>query len=382
MNSILDNNLEDIVQFRRYLHENPELSFKEFSTTKTIKEKLSNTPFKFYELSEETGLIGHLEKDPSLMTIAIRADIDALPIVESTGLPYTSKNEGVMHACGHDIHTSILYGYCKIISKLYDQIKSNLVVIFQPAEEIMSGAQYIKEELRKHQIKIDEIVAYHTWPFLEEGKVGYRKGDMMAGAMSFHVEIKASGGHAAHPHTTADPVFLSTNMINFFQSIISRYNNPVKPLVITVGSIHGGNKANVISSSCEFSGTMRSFSKDSLDKARKLIENYVANISEMSGATCEITFDNYCPPVINNHEIVEEFINASPSDLMAELHEPSMGSEDFAFYLEDYKGALFRVGTRIENEDKSKLGLHNPSIIFSEKAIEAGIKALINFTTK
>ena len=382
MNSILENNLGDIIQFRRYLHENPELSFKEYNTTKILKEKLSNTPFKFYELSDKTGLIGHLVKNPTFKTVAIRADIDALPIEETTGLPFTSKNEGVMHACGHDIHTSILYGYCKVIAEMYDQIKYNLVVIFQPAEEIMGGAKYIKEEIKNLNIPIDEIIAYHTWPFLEEGKVGYRKGDMMAGAMNFHVEIKASGGHAAHPHTTADPVFLSTNMINFFQSIVSRFNNPVKPLVITVGSIHGGNKANVISSSCEFSGTMRSFSKESLGKAKKIIEDYVYNISEMSGATCEIEFDNYCPPVINNHDIVDEFVDSSPNDLMSELHEPSMGSEDFAFYLEEYKGALFRVGTRIESEEKSKLGLHNPSIIFSEKSIQAGIQALLNFTTE
>lgn len=378
---IVQENINHIIDFRRHMHENPELSFEEFETTKNIADGLQDTAFEFFHLKEKTGLIGYIEKDKSLKTLAIRADIDALPIIENTGLEYSSQNEGVMHACGHDIHTSILYGYCKIVSDLKENLNYNVVVIFQPAEEIMEGAQYILKELKKLDIKIDEIIAYHTWPFLEEGKVGYRTGDMMAGAMSFDVEIKASGGHAAHPHTTADPIFLSSDIIGFIQTIVSRYNNPVNPLVITVGEIRGGTKSNVISDSCKFSGTIRSFSKDSLNTATKLIEAYIKNMTDMSDAEYEISFDNYCPPVINNHETVNDFVHANPSELVEELPQPSMGSEDFAFYLEEIKGALFRVGTYIEGEDKSRLGLHNSRIIFSEKAISAGIEALINYTT-
>lgn len=381
-NNLIEENLDNIIKFRRNMHENPELSFKEYETTKNIIRELKNTSFKLYNLKENTGVIGYLEKDKNFKTIAIRADIDALPIHENTNLEYASNFDGIMHACGHDIHTSILYGYCKIVSQIANQLKYNIVVIFQPAEEIMEGAKYIKKELKDLNIKIDEIIAYHTWPFLEEGKVGYRKGDMMAGAMNFHVEIKASGGHAAHPHTTADPIFLSSNIINFIQSIVSRYNNPVKPLVITIGTINGGNKTNVISDSCKFSGTLRSFSKDSLETAVNLIKNYIKNISDLSDAECVVTFDNYCPPVINNYSTVEGFVNSNPQELVEELVDPSMGSEDFAFYLEDYEGALFRVGTRIDNDERSKLGLHNAKIIFSEKAISAGIEALINYTTE
>lgn len=381
-NDILNKNMNDIIEFRRHMHEYPELSFEEFEITKNLTKSLEDTAFEFYNLREKTGLIGYIEKDKSYKTVAIRADIDALPIQEDTGLDYTSKYDGIMHACGHDIHTSILYGYCKIISDLKENLNYNVVVIFQPAEEIMKGAEYILEELKDLNIKIDEIIAYHTWPFLEEGKVGYRTGDMMAGAMSFDVEIKASGGHAAHPHTTADPVFLSSDIIGFIQSIVSRYNNPVNPLVITVGTINGGTKSNVISDSCKFSGTIRSFSKESLNKATKLIEEYIKNITSMSDAECEVEFFNYCPPVINNQETVNDFVNSNPPELVEELENPSMGSEDFAFYLEEIDGALFRVGTYIEGEEKSGLGLHNSRIIFSEKAITAGIQALINYTTK
>lgn len=379
---VIHNEINDIIQFRRDMHKNPELSFQEFDTTKKLKRALTNSVIDLHELSENTGLVGIIEKNPEYKTLAIRADIDALPIQESTGLEYTSKTDGVMHACGHDIHTSILYGYCKIISELYNELKYNIVIIFQPAEETMQGAKYILQELHHLDIEIDEIIAYHTWPYLKEGKVGYRKGDMMAGAMNFHVDIKASGGHAAHPHTTADPIFLSSDIIGFIQSIVSRYNNPVNPLVITVGTINGGEKTNVISDICKFSGTIRSFSKESLALAEKLIKQYVENMTEMSGAQCSITFDNHCPPVINEFNTVEEFIKSNPEELLEELSQPSMGSEDFAFYLENIEGALFRVGTNTEEDTRSQLSLHNSRIVFSEKSISAGIEALLNYTTK
>ncbi|KIH70661.1 M20 metallopeptidase family protein [Salinicoccus roseus] len=380
--ALIEDEIDGIVEFRREMHKTPELSFKEFLTTEKLKNELGQDIIKFHELSEKTGLIGIIKKDSSYKTIAIRADIDALPITENTGLNFSSENEGIMHACGHDIHTSILYGYCKIIAKLYDDLKYNVVVIFQPAEETMQGAKYILKELERLNIQLDEIVTYHTWPYLSEGKVGFRKGDMMAGAMNFHINIKASGGHAAHPHTTADPIFLSSDIIGFVQSIVSRYNNPVNPLVITVGTIQGGEKTNVISDSCKFSGTIRSFSKESLELAERLITEYIKNITEMSDAECTIDFDNYCPPVINNYETVDNFVKSNSEELMEELLQPSMGSEDFAFYLEDIQGALFRVGTQIASEDKSRLPLHNSKIIFSEKAIAAGIEGMLNFTTK
>ncbi|MFC3419010.1 M20 family metallopeptidase [Salinicoccus hispanicus] len=378
---LIEDEIDDIIRFRREMHENPELSFKEYLTTQKLRNELQSDIIEFHELSEKTGLIGVIEKNPEYKTLGIRADIDALPIEENTGLDFSSKHDGIMHACGHDIHTSILYGYCKVISKLYDDLKYNIVVIFQPAEETMQGAKYVLKELEHLHIKIDEMVTYHTWPYLNEGKVGFRKGDMMAGAMNFHVDIKASGGHAAHPHTTADPIFLSSDIIGFIQSIVSRYNNPVNPLVITVGTIKGGEKTNVISGSCKFSGTIRSFSKESLLLAERLVTEYINNITKMSNAECTIDFDNYCPPVINSSDTVDKFVEENSEELMEELLQPSMGSEDFAFYLEEIKGALFRVGTQIPSEEKSRLSLHNSKIIFSEKAISAGIEGMINFTT-
>lgn len=172
---VIDNHLEHIINFRRRLHKAPELSFKEYETTKLVQNGLEDTKIKFYELSEKTGVIGILEKDPKFEYIGVRGDMDALPLTERTGLDYKSENDGVMHACGHDIHTSIMYGFAKVINDMYDDLKYNIVFIFQPAEETLEGAKYMKEELRRLEVPVDKIVMYHTWPKMNEGLIGYRK---------------------------------------------------------------------------------------------------------------------------------------------------------------------------------------------------------------
>ncbi len=379
----IDNHLEHIINFRRRMHRNPELSFKEFETTRLIEQGLEDTKIKFHELSQKTGLIGVLEKDPKFEYVAVRADIDALPIHEQTDLDFKSEIDGRMHACGHDIHSSILYGFAKVVNDLFDDLKYNVVFIFQPAEEILKGAKYIKEELKRLEVPIDKIVMYHTWPTLNEGLIGYRDEQFCAGAQSFNVKLTAKGGHAAHPHKSADPIYLSSNIIQFIQSIVSRFNNPATPVVITIGQIHAGDRNNVIPSELKFGGTIRSFSVDSIELAKTMIENYISNLTEMSGAGYEMSYGNYCPPLINTPDVVEEFVNAGEDkSVYHELKEPSMGSEDFAFFLEDYVGAAFRIGTRIEGVEESGYSLHSPEIVFSEKSIKTGIRALADFVTK
>jgi len=380
---VIDKHLDHIVNFRRRLHKKPELSFKEFEMTDMIVNGLEDTKIKFYELSEDTGAIGVLEKDPDYEYVGVRADIDALPIEEETDLEFKSEIDGRMHACGHDIHSSILYGFAKVIDELYDDLKYNIVFIFQPAEEILKGAKYIKEELKRLEVPVDKIVMYHTWPNLNEGLVGYRDEQFCAGAQSFNVKLKAKGGHAAHPHKTADPVYLAADIIHFIQAIVSRYNNPATPLVITIGQIHAGERNNVIPDVCTFGGTMRSFSEESIRDAREIMEKYIKEVTAMVGADYEIEFKNYCPPLINTPEVVEEFVNAGEDEsVYHKLKEPSMGSEDFSFYLDEYVGAAFRIGTRMEDVEESSYSLHSPEIVFSEKSIKTGIKALVDFTTR
>ncbi|MCG1009813.1 amidohydrolase [Salinicoccus sp. ID82-1] len=378
----IDNHLEHVINFRRRLHKAPELSFKEYETTKLVAHGLEDTDIEFYELSEDTGLIGVLEKDPSYEYIGVRADMDALPITEENDLDFKSENEGVMHACGHDIHTSIIYGFAKVINELYEDLKYNLVFIFQPAEETLEGAKYINDELKRLEIPVDKMIMFHTWPTLEEGLIGYREEDMMAGSITFDVKLTAKGGHAAHPDTTADPIYLASNIIQFIQGIASRFNDPATPVVITVGQIHAGEKNNVIPDALHFGGSIRSFSEKSIDMAKRMLGEYTDDLMKMSDADCNIEYSRYCPPVINNKELVNDFINSGEDVKFHELKEPSMGSEDFAFYMQDYIGAAFRVGTKIKGEEKSTYSLHSPEVIFSEKSIETAIRSLVNFTTK
>lgn len=379
----IDNHLEHIINFRRRMHKNPELSFKEFETTKLIENGLEDTKINFYELSKDVGLIGMLEKDPSYDYVAVRADIDALPIHEETNLDFKSEVDGKMHACGHDIHTSILYGFAKVVNDLYEDLKYNIVFIFQPAEETLGGAKYIKEELKRLEVPVNKIVMYHTWPTLNEGLIGYRDEQFCAGTQSFNAKLKVKGGHAAHPHKSADPIYLASNIIQFIQGIVSRFNNPATPLVITIGQIHAGERNNVIPSECHFGGTIRSFSEESIELAKKMIENYSNELTEMSDAKFEIKYSTYCPPLINTPDVVEEFISAGEDKAVYhELKEPSMGSEDFAFFVQDYVGAAFRIGTRIPDVPESGYSLHSPEIVFSEKSIKTGIKALVDFVTK
>lgn len=379
----IDNHLEHIINFRRRMHKNPELSFKEFETTKLIENGLEDTKINFYELSKDVGLIGMLEKDLSYDYVAVRADIDALPIHEETNLDFKSEVDGKMHACGHDIHTSILYGFAKVVNDLYEDLKYNIVFIFQPAEETLGGAKYIKEELKRLEVPVNKIVMYHTWPTLNEGLIGYRDEQFCAGTQSFNAKLKVKGGHAAHPHKSADPIYLASNIIQFIQGIVSRFNNPATPLVITIGQIHAGERNNVIPSECHFGGTIRSFSEESIELAKKMIENYSNELTEMSDAKFEIKYSTYCPPLINTPDVVEEFISAGEDKAVYhELKEPSMGSEDFAFFVQDYVGAAFRIGTRIPDVPESGYSLHSPEIVFSEKSIKTGIKALVDFVTK
>lgn len=378
---VIDTHLEHIINFRRRLHREPELSFKEFQTTNLIENGLEDTQIKFYDLSEKTGLIGVLEKDPSYDYIGVRGDMDALPVTEMTNLDFKSENEGVMHACGHDIHTSIVYGFAKVINDMYDDLKYNIVFIFQPAEEVLGGAKYIKEELKRLEIPVDKIIMFHTWPTLEEGLIGYREEDMMAGSTGFNLKLTAKGGHAAHPDTTADPIYLASNIIQFIQGIASRFNDPATPVVITVGQIDAGEKNNVIPGECSFGGTIRSFSEQSIKLAKNMIEEYTKDLTEMSDAGYDIEYSKYCPPVINNQELVEDFINCGDPSVFHELKEPSMGSEDFAFYMQDYVGAAFRVGTKMKDVKESGYSLHSPEVVFSEKSMKTAINALVNFAT-
>lgn len=377
--------LPEVLDLRRTMHENPELSFKEFQTTDLIYETLKHTDIQLQKCTGGTGVIGLLEGGKKGKVLALRADIDALPIVEKTGLAFASKKEGIMHACGHDIHTSVLLGAALILNELKDELAGTIKFIFQPAEEVMGGAEFMIREGALHEPAVDHIVCLHTWPFMDAGKVGIRSGAMMASANQFELKVLGSGGHAAHPHKSVDPIPVAAKIIDALQQIVSRQVSPVDSAVVTIGQIHGGTADNIIANEVKISGTVRTLHKEMRDFIENRIGKISHSIAEAFGAEVVYTFHDGTPPVINDADLVTRFAEAITEQMgeetIEELEEPSLGGEDFAFYLEHVDGMLFRLGTANDDENSRK-GLHNPQIIFDERSIPTGIEAMTSFAIR
>lgn len=374
---------EEMINVRRHLHKHPELSMKEYDTTNFIMKTLENTDIELKRLENNTGVVGVLKGNESGPTLALRGDIDALPIKEDTGLEFTSINEGVMHACGHDLHTTILIGTALVLNRVKDQLKGNIKFIFQPGEEIMQGANYVIDQgILNETPKVDNIVCLHTWPLIESGSIGIKRGPIMAATDAFEIIVNGSGGHAAHPHLSNDPIPVTGQIISSLQSIVSRRISPMDSVVVTIGQVHGGMANNIIASDVTLSGTVRSLTPEIRDKTKRIISELSENIGEAYNIKVEVIFHPGSPPVINDDKLVSIMDtvvkNELGDDKLVYLSEPSMGGEDFAFYLNHVDGMLFRIGTKNHLEQSTR-SLHNPEIIFDEKAIPTGIIAMSSF---
>ncbi len=366
----------EIIDIRHHLHANPELSYVEFETSKFIQQKLTdyNIPF---EVKAGTGVIGLIKgKNPDKKVIALRADMDALPIEEQNNIPYKSTRPGIMHACGHDVHTSCLLGAAKILSELKDEWEGTVKLIFQPGEEKNPGGAslLIKEGVLENPAP-ENIFALHVNPLLETGKLSFRGGMVMASADEIYMTIKAKGGHAASPHTTADTILIASNLVVALQQIISRNNNPFNPSVLTITSIQGGNTTNVIPSEVKLMGTFRAMDEVWRFAAHKLIYKLATELVESMGATIDIKIDVGYPFVLNNESltastriIAEEFAGKEN----VEETEMRMGAEDFAYYSHLIPGCFFRLGTRNEAQQITS-GVHTPTFNIDENAIEIGM---------
>jgi amidohydrolase len=376
---------EQMIHFRRRLHEQPELSFQEFQTTKFIFDTLKNTNIKLEECSSGTGLIGLLEGNGDGPTLAIRADIDALPILEETGLDFTSRIPGIMHACGHDIHTTVLVGTALLLNNIRDSFKGRIKFIFQPAEETMQGAKQMIEEGVFLDPPIDHIVCLHTWPFTEAGKIAVKHDAIMASTNRFEIEVYGVGGHAAHPHKSVDTIPIAAQIVSGLQQIISRTLPPLEPAVLTIGQIHGGTADNIIANNVKLSGTVRTLKTEVSDKIKETIEEISEHTAKAHSGSAKVTYYPGSPPVINNRRMVELLAEAVSENLgedsLEYLPEASLGGEDFSFYLQHVDGMLFRLGTGNETAASQK-GLHNPGIVFDEKSISTGIQAMCSFAVK
>ncbi|WP_026762988.1 M20 metallopeptidase family protein [Sediminibacterium salmoneum] len=376
-----------LIDIRRHLHANPELSYQEFATSKYVQEQLRTLGIPF-EIKATTGILATIKgKNPDAKVIALRADMDALPILEENNVSYKSVNEGVMHACGHDVHTTVLLGAARILENLKEEWEGTIQLIFQPGEERNpGGASYMIKEGVLENPRPGGIVALHVHPGLDVGKLSFRKGRVMASADEIYITIRSKGGHAAAPHLTADTVLIAANLIVSLQQIISRNNSPISPSVLSICSVQGGNTTNVIPSEVKLMGTFRAMDEEWRYKAHELIRKQAVGLVESMGAEIDLHIDIGYPTVDNDPifttaawELANEFMGQTN----VEETELRMGAEDFGYYTQVIPGCFFRLGVR--NESKGIVHqVHTPKFDIDESAIEigAGMMAYLGIALK
>jgi amidohydrolase len=366
----------ETIDIRRHLHAHPELSYKEFQTSALIQEKLKGLGIPF-EIKATTGVVGMIEgKNPSIRVIALRADMDALPIKEENVVPYKSKIDGVMHACGHDAHTSILLGASKILQELKSEWEGTIKLIFQPGEERNpGGASLLIKEGVLHNPQPEAIFGLHVHPGLETGKFSFRAGPSMASADEIFITVRGKGGHAASPHLTVDTILVASQIVVALQTVISRNKNPFTPSVLTISSFQGGFTTNVIPSEVKLMGTFRSMDETWRFQAHKLIHQICKGIAQATGAEIDVVVDvGY--PVVNNDEILYPIARKKAEEYIGKENvqetELRMGAEDFGYYTQEIPGCFYRIG--VMNVAMGIIsGVHTPTFNIDESAIEKGM---------
>ncbi len=366
----------EIISIRQHLHAHPELSYKEFETSKFVQAQLTAMGIPF-QIMATTGVVGLIKgKNPDKRIIALRADMDALPIKEENDIPYKSQNDGIMHACGHDVHTSILLGAAKILNQLKDNWEGTVKLVFQPGEERNPGGAsiMIKEGVLENP-KPAAILGLHVHPGLSTGKLSFRPGKVMASADELYITIKSKGGHAAAPHLTADTILIASHLIVALQQVISRNRNPHDPSVLSITSFQGGYTTNVIPSEVKLMGTFRAMDEDWRFKAHDIIRKLSTELVHSMGAEIDLHIDVGYPTVYNN-EALDTVSRALAQAYMGaanvETTELRMGAEDFGYYSQLIPGCFYRLGVMNEARGITS-GVHTPTFNVDENAIEIGM---------
>lgn len=369
---------EEYRNTRRYLHAHPELSFQEFETSKFVQQHLTSLGIPF-TIMGETGVIATLTGLASDRIIALRADMDALPIQEENDVPYRSKKDGVMHACGHDVHTTCLLGAARILHELKDQWHGTIKLIFQPGEEKNPGGAsiLIKEGVLKNPTP-QRIYGQHVHPQLEVGKINFASGKVMASADEIYITVKGKGGHAAKPNLTADTILTAAQIVNALQQVISRNNNPLSPSVLSICSVQGGHTTNVIPSEVKMMGTFRAMDEKWRFEAHQRIKAIVESTAIANGAEVDLDISVGYPSVIND-EATTATGKALAIEMIGEenvgVAEISLGAEDFGYYTQEIPGCFYRLGTGNQNKGIVS-GVHTPTFDIDEEAIKMGISMM------
>ncbi|PTM59051.1 M20 family metallopeptidase [Desmospora activa] len=377
---------EEVIQWRRFLHQNPELSFEEENTSQFVFDTLQSIDGLVLERPTKTSVVARLIGTQPGKVLAMRADMDALPIQEENRCEYTSKKAGVMHACGHDAHTAMLLGAAKILSQWKDQLKGEIRFIFQHAEELHPGGA---QEMVKAGVidGVDQIIGIHLMSTIPIGQISVRTGPVTANSDRFDITIQGKGGHASQPEESIDPIAIASQVIGNLQHIVSRNVNPLEQLVITITQFHGGSAYNIIPDTVELAGTVRSFQPEVRQQATTLIDQIVKGVTAAHGASYQFDYRRGYSSVVNNPEVAklmeETVVKTFGEEWLADLP-PAMGGEDFSAFAEKVPACFVFVGAG--NEEKGIIyPHHHPRFDIDEDALEHGVKlfvqAAINLST-
>lgn len=366
----LEDNLEEVINWRRYMHQHPELSFHEVKTAKYIEEKLISFGFDVRKNVGGHGIVAILTGGQPGKTIALRADFDALPIEDEKDTPYKSLNPGVMHACGHDGHTAALLGTAKVLRKYRENINGNIVFVFQPAEETPpGGAKFMIEEGILDGV--DYVFGAHLASGIPLGKIAVGQGFTSAAVDKFEIIVKGKGGHGARPHDTVDSIVIGSDIVNALQKIVSRKVNPLQSAVVTIGVFQAGSAFNIIADTARLEGTVRTFDEKVRHQVKDDIYSIVKGITESFGADFSIDY-LFGYPALYNHPEESDTVKGILGNVFTESSvielEPAMGAEDFAYFLQEKPGTFFNVGARNENEN-THYPHHHPKFDFDEQAL-------------
>lgn len=374
----IDSVLAETIEFRHSRHEKPELTWQEKETSETVADTLSKIPGVSVQKGVgKLGVVGTLKGDKPGPVVALRADMDALPILEKTTVPYKSKNEGSMHACGHDGHMANLMGSAKVLSRFKSELRGTIKFVFQPAEEGGAGARSMRDDGVLTSPKVDAIFGLHGWPELEVGKIFVRTGPIAAAHAVVKVTVTGTGGHAAMPHLVTDQVLAAAKFIDAIQSIRSRSFSPADPMALTISTIHGGKALNVIPDEVLMTGTLRTVTKEGETLAIRRIKEIGQGIALQTGTQFNVEVTPSYPATVN-HEKETAWLEKIAQEALGKenvvrMPAPTMGAEDFSFFLESAPGSFFLLGLN-DGRSGGYPSLHDPRFDFNDQSLKTGMR--------
>ena len=361
-----------IVSTRRDIHQHPELAFDEHRTSKLVAERLESFGIEIQTGVGKTGVVGTLKGKNDGKTIAFRADMDALPIQETSDISYKSINAGIMHACGHDGHTAMLLGTAEVLSKQADKLNGTLKFFFQPAEEGQGGARFMIDDGALEGV--DEVYGIHLWNYQKYGTIGVKSGPIMAAADIFEITVHGKGGHGAAPQGTKDAVLIAAHLIQTLQTIVSRNTNPIESTVVTVGQINGGYNFNIIADKVTLRGTTRAYTEDNRQLIKKRMKEIIAGTEKTFGTKIELDYEDGYPPTVNDPTAADNLLNAAQKIVGDGAGHPylSMGAEDFSYFLQKVPGCYFLVGSAPKDREPLSVPHHCSHFDIDERALLVG----------